>query len=98
MPDYTIDTWEHPDGECAFCGEPNDLVKMHVRNAERGGTTWVPGCRSCNSSMRGQTLKMWLRDIRDESYSKWEDILEQQKGKRTGLARLVREIRDEPTR
>ena len=95
MPDYYIDPDEHPDDECAFCGEVEDLVAMHVRNAERGGVTTVVGCRSCNSSHRDATLKEWLRGLRDEDHWKWDDILEHQKWKRTGLALLVRQVRDE---
>ena len=93
MPDYYIDPYEYWEDECAFCGATRDLVRMHVRNAYRGGITTVTGCRRCNSSMRDMTLKGWLHQLRDIDHWKWDDIVEHQKWKRTGLAMLVREIR-----
>jgi len=95
MPDYYIDPYEHPEGECALCGQDWDLVRLHVRNANRGGITTIPGCQSCNTSMRSRTLKEWLRHLRDTDHWKWYDIMEYQKWQRTGLALLVRQVRDE---
>jgi hypothetical protein len=92
---YAIDTFQHRDGECAFCGSMDDLVRMHIHNANNGGKTWIPGCRSCNASMGSQTLKKWLRSLKYESHWKWYDILEWQRWKRTKLAELIREVRDE---
>ena len=45
--------------------------------------------------MHDGTLKGLLRRIRDSDHWKWYEILEYQRWKRTGLARLVRQIRDE---
>ena len=95
MPDYAIKPEQHPEEECALCGANDDIVEMHVRNAGRGGTKVIPGCRSCNASMRSQTFKAWLRSLRDEDHWKWYEILEFQKWKRTSLSLLVRQIRDE---
>ena len=95
MPDYWIDPNEYPEGECALCGETSDLVRFHPRNASRGGKTTITGCRSCNSCLRSGWLKPWLRELRDSDHWKWHDIVEYQKWKRTGLALLVRQIRDE---
>jgi hypothetical protein len=93
MPDYTIDPDEYAEDECAFCGAMDDLVRGHVLNARRGGTTTIPMCRSCNSSMRSNTFKGWIRGLQHNDHGKWHDILEYQKWKRTELARVVRRIR-----
>ena len=95
MPDYCIDPYEYSEDECALCGNPYDLVHFHVRNATRGGQTTICACRSCNSCLRSDRLKPWLRTLRDADHWKWYEILEYQRWKRTGLARLVRQIRDE---
>lgn len=95
MPDYRIDPRNHPADACAFCGEEDDLVNMHIRNESRGGTTTLVGCRGCNSSMGAKTLKEWLRRQRDKETERWEEILYRHKGRRTDLARLIRDIRDE---
>ena len=94
MPDYSIDGSQYPESECAFCGGPY-RVDAHIRNADRGGVTTIPSCVSCNSSMRSSTLKSWLRRLKDLDSDKWYDIVEHQGWRRTGLARLVREVRDE---
>lgn len=95
MPDYYIDPDEYWEGECALCGERHDLVRFHVRNANRGGKTWIWSCRSCNSCLSSGWLKPWLRQLRDTEHWKWYEIAEFQKWKRTGLGILVRQIRDE---
>ena len=95
MPDYYIDPYEHWEDECAFCGTTDDLVHFHTRNASRLGKTTITACRSCNSSMRSYRLKGWLRALRDCEHWKWYEILEYQRWKRTGLAFLVRQVRDE---
>lgn len=95
MPDYWIDPDEYPGGECALCGQTYDLVDFHVRNAARGGVTTITACRSCNSCLRSGWLKPWLRHLRDSDHPKWDDILQHQRWKRTELARVVRQIRDE---
>jgi len=95
MPDYYVDPDEHEEGECALCGQDWDLVRFHVRNERRGGRTTIPACRSCNSCLRSGWLKPWLRALRDDDHWKWYDIVEYQKWKRTGLALVVRQVRDE---
>ena len=99
MPDYWVDPYQHEDEECAFCGSPYDLVEMHVRNARRGGTTSVIGCRSCNSSMHADTLAEWLRRLKysDRGFDqeKWGAILDYHWHRQTGLSRLIHRIKYE---
>ena len=95
MPDYSIDPSEHWDDECAFCGTTDDLVQVDVSAANEGGTTLVPGCRSCNSSMRSQTLEQWLSELQGQDLAKWQEIFEWQKWKQTSLAALVRQASKE---
>jgi len=96
MPDYWVDPYQHDDYECAFCGNPYDLVDMHVRNENRGGRTTVTGCRSCNSSMHDDTLTDWLRRLKySENHSlqeKWNEILNYHWHGRTGLSAKIHRI------
>jgi hypothetical protein len=92
MTEYYVDPEEHPDGECALCGEDWDLVVMYVRHEGRAGRTTITSCRRCETSVGSQRLMDWLRSHCEQKSEKWEEILHYQRGRRTGLAQLIHAV------
>lgn len=79
MPDYTIDLTSILRTNVPYVGTWTIWLEDMGRSAQRGGRTTIPMCRSCNSSMRSNTLKGWLRTLRDSDHWKWYEIVEYQK-------------------
>ena len=89
---------------CIYCGKKSKSYhidhkypKAKSRNPNRKSNL-VVACSRCNLSKADNTISIWLRRIRSSKKSSdktlYRKIIKNNKGKRSGIAKTVRRIRD----
>lgn len=78
---------------CSYCGSSWIIENDHYRAHSRGGVTTVPSCMRCNRSKGDKTPTEWLDYFMENDSYRFRKIVENQKGRRSLFAKLVRRRR-----
>ena len=78
---------------CGYCGSVRIRFQMdHIKAWSKGGSNGkanlTPCCKSCNQSKSDSTVLQWMRRLQTRKRNR---IVSYNKGKRSPLARIVRQ-------